>query len=143
RLLRSRPRTGGEMRATVDDRALAGLTGADPLRANRVAWVLGTQLAAVGGILIAPDGAHAGCHPALVADRQRLHRAGERHRQAAQPADDVRRRGVGRPPGELPDRLPAGQLLPAGTAAGRTGPAAADGPAGVPARPAGTRPSAA
>ena len=48
-------RTGAEMRATVDDRALAGLTGADPLRANRVAWILGTQLAAVGGILIAPQ----------------------------------------------------------------------------------------
>ncbi len=43
------------MRATVDDRALVGLAGADPLRANRVAWILGTQLAAVGGILIAPD----------------------------------------------------------------------------------------
>lgn len=50
----NRTRTGTEMRATVDDRALVGLTGADPVRANRVAWVLGTQLAAVGGILIAP-----------------------------------------------------------------------------------------
>jgi branched-chain amino acid transport system permease protein len=47
-------RTGAEMRATVDDRALVGLTGADPVRANRVAWILGTQLAALGGILIAP-----------------------------------------------------------------------------------------
>jgi branched-chain amino acid transport system permease protein len=47
-------RAGAEMRATVDDRALVGLTGADPGRANRVAWILGTQLAAVGGILIAP-----------------------------------------------------------------------------------------
>jgi len=55
RLLLYRTRTGAEMRATVDDRALAGLTGADPLRANLVAWVLGTQLAAVGGILIAPE----------------------------------------------------------------------------------------
>jgi branched-chain amino acid transport system permease protein len=51
-LYRTRP--GAEMRATVDDRALAGLTGADPVRANRLAWILGTQLAAVGGILIAP-----------------------------------------------------------------------------------------
>jgi branched-chain amino acid transport system permease protein len=51
-LYRTRP--GAEMRATVDDRALVGLTGADPTRANRVAWILGTQLAAVGGILIAP-----------------------------------------------------------------------------------------
>jgi branched-chain amino acid transport system permease protein len=50
-----RTRTGAEMRATVDDRALAGLMGADPVRANRVAWILGTQMAAVGGILIAPE----------------------------------------------------------------------------------------
>jgi branched-chain amino acid transport system permease protein len=50
-----RTRTGAEMRATVDDRALAGLVGADPVRASRVAWILGTQLAAVGGILIAPE----------------------------------------------------------------------------------------
>ncbi|MGI8329494.1 ABC transporter permease subunit [Actinomadura scrupuli] len=54
RILLTRTRTGTEMRATVDDRALVGLTGADPVRANRVAWMLGTQLAAVGGILIAP-----------------------------------------------------------------------------------------
>src|SRR4051794_11480868 len=47
-------RTGAEMRATVDDRALVKLTGADPVRASRVAWILGTQLAAIGGILIAP-----------------------------------------------------------------------------------------
>jgi branched-chain amino acid transport system permease protein len=50
-----RTRTGAEMRATVDDRALAGLVGADPVRANQVAWILGTQLAAIGGILIAPE----------------------------------------------------------------------------------------
>ena len=53
-VLLNRTRPGTEMRATVDDRALAGLTGAGPVRANRFAWVLGTQLAAVGGILIAP-----------------------------------------------------------------------------------------
>ncbi|WP_406444649.1 ABC transporter permease [Streptomyces sp. NBC_00631] len=47
-------RTGAEMRATVDDPALVRLTGADPVRASRVAWILGTQLAAIGGILIAP-----------------------------------------------------------------------------------------
>ncbi|MFJ3775812.1 ABC transporter permease [Streptomyces sp. NPDC090075] len=52
--LLTRTRTGVEMRATVDDRALARLTGADPVRAGRVAWILGTQLAAIGGILIAP-----------------------------------------------------------------------------------------
>lgn len=52
--LLNRTRTGAEMRATVDDRSLVQLTGADPVRASRVAWILGTQLAAVGGILIAP-----------------------------------------------------------------------------------------
>ncbi|WP_327116800.1 ABC transporter permease [Nocardia sp. NBC_01730] len=54
RLLLFRTRTGAEMRATVDDRALVGLTGADPRRANRIAWILGIELAAIGGILIAP-----------------------------------------------------------------------------------------
>ncbi|MET7769313.1 ABC transporter permease [Nocardia sp. NPDC005366] len=54
RVLLFRTRTGAEMRATVDDRALVGLTGADPKRANRVAWILGIELAAIGGILIAP-----------------------------------------------------------------------------------------
>jgi branched-chain amino acid transport system permease protein len=54
-VLLHRTRTGAEMRATVDDPALAGLVGADPVRASRVAWILGTQLAAVGGILIAPE----------------------------------------------------------------------------------------
>ncbi|MEH0421256.1 branched-chain amino acid ABC transporter permease [Streptomyces sp. B21-083] len=52
--LMHRTRIGTEMRASVDDPALTGLTGADPLRATRIAWVLGIQLAAVGGILIAP-----------------------------------------------------------------------------------------
>ncbi|NEB02807.1 ABC transporter permease [Streptomyces sp. SID13726] len=52
--LLNRTRTGTEMRATVDDSALARLTGADPTRAGRTAWILGTQLAAIGGILIAP-----------------------------------------------------------------------------------------
>lgn len=49
-----RTRPGTEMRASVDDRALAGLTGADPQRSGKLAWILGIQLAAVGGILIAP-----------------------------------------------------------------------------------------
>lgn len=53
-VLLHRTRAGTQMRACVDDRALARLTGADPLRAGRLAWVLGIQLAAVGGILIAP-----------------------------------------------------------------------------------------
>ncbi|WP_068274346.1 ABC transporter permease subunit [Aldersonia kunmingensis] len=53
RLLMFNTRIGTEMRATVDDRGLVGLTGADPVRANRVAWILGTELAAIGGVLIA------------------------------------------------------------------------------------------
>ncbi|GHB60276.1 hypothetical protein GCM10010306_062320 [Streptomyces umbrinus] len=53
-LLLNRTRAGTEMRACVDDRALAGLTGASPQRAGRLAWILATQLAAIGGILIAP-----------------------------------------------------------------------------------------
>jgi branched-chain amino acid transport system permease protein len=48
-------RLGTQMRASVDDRDLAGLTGADPVRANRFAWIFATQLAAIGGILIAPE----------------------------------------------------------------------------------------
>jgi len=55
RVLLYRTRVGTQMRATVDDRGLAGLTGADPNRANRSAWILSTQLAAIGGILIAPE----------------------------------------------------------------------------------------
>lgn len=54
RALLFRTRTGIEMRATVDDRTLVGLTGANPVRANRVAWITGTVLAALGGVLIAP-----------------------------------------------------------------------------------------
>jgi branched-chain amino acid transport system permease protein len=53
-LLLNRTRSGTEMRACVDDRALASLNGASPERASRLAWVLATQLAAIGGILIAP-----------------------------------------------------------------------------------------
>jgi branched-chain amino acid transport system permease protein len=55
RIVLHRTRLGTQMRATVDDRALAGLTGADPVRASRFAWIFSTQLAAIGGILIAPQ----------------------------------------------------------------------------------------
>ncbi|MFI0350329.1 inner-membrane translocator [Actinomadura sp. 9N407] len=48
-------RLGIAMRATVDDRSLAKLNGADPAVAAKAAWVLGTVLAALGGILIAPS----------------------------------------------------------------------------------------
>jgi branched-chain amino acid transport system permease protein len=55
RVLLYNTRIGTQMRATVDDRALAGLTGADPARSSRFAWIISTQLAAIGGILIAPE----------------------------------------------------------------------------------------
>ena len=55
RFLLRNTRIGTQMRATVDDRSLAGLTGADPDRSNRYAWIFSTQLAAIGGILIAPE----------------------------------------------------------------------------------------
>ncbi|MFV2174598.1 inner-membrane translocator [Actinomadura sp. LOL_016] len=48
-------RTGVGMRATVDDPSLARLNGGDPVVAAKAAWVLGTMLAALGGILIAPS----------------------------------------------------------------------------------------
>ncbi|MFD0901958.1 branched-chain amino acid ABC transporter permease [Actinomadura sediminis] len=48
-------RLGVGMRATVDDPTLARLNGADPVVAAKAAWVLGTMLAALGGVLIAPS----------------------------------------------------------------------------------------
>ncbi len=47
-------RLGVAMRATVDDRSLARLVGVRPERVAMAAWALGTCLAALGGILIAP-----------------------------------------------------------------------------------------
>jgi branched-chain amino acid transport system permease protein len=52
--LLNRTRLGVQLRATVDDRSLVELTGADPDRAHQVAWIVSTQLAALGGILVAP-----------------------------------------------------------------------------------------
>ena len=48
-------RLGVGMRATVDDPSLARLNGANPVVSAQAAWVLGTVLAALGGILIAPS----------------------------------------------------------------------------------------
>ena len=42
------------MRAAVDDRPLSSLNGARPNRVSMLAWAIGTSLAALGGILIAP-----------------------------------------------------------------------------------------
>jgi branched-chain amino acid transport system permease protein len=55
RIVLHQTRLGTQMRATVDDRALAGLTGANANQANRFAWIFSSQLAAIGGILIAPQ----------------------------------------------------------------------------------------
>ena len=47
-------RMGITMRAVVDNRALAALTGGRPSRASSLAWALGCSLAALAGILLAP-----------------------------------------------------------------------------------------
>lgn len=49
-----RTRTGVAMRAAVDDPTLAVLNGARPRRSAALAWTLGSVLAAVAGILVAP-----------------------------------------------------------------------------------------
>jgi branched-chain amino acid transport system permease protein len=49
-----RTRIGIDMRAVVDNRALLMLFGGNPNRASRLSWVLGSSLAAIAGILIAP-----------------------------------------------------------------------------------------
>jgi branched-chain amino acid transport system permease protein len=54
RFLLYRTRAGVSMRATVDDRPLAMLTGARPGLIAMMAWATGCSLAALSGILIAP-----------------------------------------------------------------------------------------
>jgi branched-chain amino acid transport system permease protein len=54
RLLLTKTRIGIAMRAAVDDRSLSTLNGARPDRVSMLAWAIGTSLAALGGILIAP-----------------------------------------------------------------------------------------
>ena len=55
RFLLYRTRIGVAMRANVDDRSLALLNGARPDRVALFSWAVGTALAALGGILIAPS----------------------------------------------------------------------------------------
>jgi len=55
RLLLFRTRMGVSMRANVDDRTLALLNGARPDRVAIYSWAVGSSLAALGGILIAPS----------------------------------------------------------------------------------------
>lgn len=52
RALLFRTRTGTTMRAVVDDPSLAAMHGASATAVARLAWVLGTELAVVAGILI-------------------------------------------------------------------------------------------
>jgi branched-chain amino acid transport system permease protein len=55
RLLFRRTRTGVAMRAVVDDRGLASLNGARSSRLSAYSWMIGTMLAGVAGILLAPQ----------------------------------------------------------------------------------------
>ena len=55
RLFLQRARIGLAMRAVVDSPTLAGLHGARPQRASALAWAMGSSLAALAGILIAPE----------------------------------------------------------------------------------------
>jgi len=55
RFLLYRTRLGIAMRAVVDNRSLAGLTGARPGVVSGASWALGCMTAAIAGILIAPE----------------------------------------------------------------------------------------
>jgi branched-chain amino acid transport system permease protein len=54
RLLFVRTRIGIAMRGVVDDPDLAAMTGASPVRIQQLSWALGSSLAALAGILLAP-----------------------------------------------------------------------------------------
>ncbi|MBV8385599.1 MAG: ABC transporter permease [Acidimicrobiia bacterium] len=54
RVLLYRTRTGVAMRAVVDDRDLTALNGGRPSRVSALSWALGSMLAALAGILLAP-----------------------------------------------------------------------------------------
>jgi len=54
RLILFRTRLGVTMRATVDDRTLTSLNGSSSVANARAAWIIGSVLAAVAGILVAP-----------------------------------------------------------------------------------------
>jgi branched-subunit amino acid ABC-type transport system permease component len=54
RLLLYRTRIGVSMRACVDDRSLAMLNGARPASTAMISWAIGSSLAALAGVLIAP-----------------------------------------------------------------------------------------
>ena len=77
-------RTGIAMRAVVDDRPLAQLTGSRPDRSAMLAWAIGTSLAALSGILLAGSQGVAQAPRPDPAGHQRLRRG--HVRPAAQPA---------------------------------------------------------
>ena len=54
RLFLYRTRVGVTMRASVDDRTLTSLNGSSAVTNARNAWIIGSMLAALAGILIAP-----------------------------------------------------------------------------------------
>ena len=54
RMFFAKTRTGIAMRAVVDDPELVAMAGARPERISQVSWALGTSLAALAGILLAP-----------------------------------------------------------------------------------------
>jgi branched-chain amino acid transport system permease protein len=53
-LLLNRSRLGMHMRAVVDDPALAGASGIPFARVSAVAWIVGSMLASISGVLLAP-----------------------------------------------------------------------------------------
>jgi branched-chain amino acid transport system permease protein len=53
-LFLNRTRVGVTMRATVDNRHLVSLSGAEPVRSSQIAWIASMMLAGLGGVLIAP-----------------------------------------------------------------------------------------
>ncbi|TCJ35751.1 ATP-binding cassette domain-containing protein [Parafrankia sp. BMG5.11] len=53
-VLLQRTRLGLQMRAVVDRRSLAALRGIDPDRTSAVSWMLGSFLAGLAGVLVAP-----------------------------------------------------------------------------------------
>ncbi len=104
RFLLYRTRIGVAMRAKVDDRSLALLNGARPDRVALFSWAIGTSLAALGGILIAPSVTlDSGSLSLIIVN---AYAAAVFGRLAVAPAD-VPRRDRRRPHRGLPLRLPA------------------------------------
>lgn len=48
-------RSGAAMRAAVDSRQLLAMTGENPVRVQRIAWIIGTAFASMAGLLLAPE----------------------------------------------------------------------------------------